>query len=78
MDNNIKRYNYIYNFGAKIIKNYINEVPELRFGQLMSNFGTWLKINKKIDIFYIEDEDFLTYFNEFTKEMRKTYVKCEN
>ena len=44
----------------------------------MANFETWLKIDKNLDIFYIEDEDFFTYFNEFTKEMRKTHVKWED
>lgn len=73
----LERYNYIYHFGSKIIKKWI-DVSELRFGQTMSNFERWLKINKKIDIFYIEDEDFLTYFIEFAKEMKDKYVKCEN
>lgn len=73
----LERYNYIYHFGSKIIKKWIN-VSELRFGQLMANFETWLKIDKNLDIFYIEDEDFFTYFNEFTKEMRKTHVKWED
>lgn len=52
-------------------------ISGLRFGQLMNNFSVWLK-RKGIDIFYIEDEEFLTYFNEFTKEMKKLYVKWEN
>ena len=41
----LERYNYIYHFGSKIIKKWI-DVSELRFGQTMSNFERWLKINK--------------------------------
>ena len=69
---------YIINFGANIAVSWMLHIPELRFGQTMSNFERWLKINKKIDIFYIEDEDFLTYFIEFAKEMKDKYVKWEN
>ena len=68
---------HIINFGANIAVTWMLNIHELRFGQLMNNFSVWLKRKGK-DIFYLEDEDFLTYFNEFTKEMRKTYVKWEN
>ena len=68
---------YIIDFGANIAVNWMLNISGLRFGQLMYNFSVWLK-RKGIDIFYIEDEEFLTYFNEFTKEMKKAYVKWEN
>lgn len=34
-------------------------VPDLRFGQLMSNFFVWLAAGEQyIDPFYLEDEEF--------------------
>ena len=68
---------YIIDFGVNITVNWMLNVSGLRFGQLMYNFSVWLK-RKGIDIFYIEDEEFLAYFIEFTKEMKKLYVKWED
>ena len=43
--------------------------PDWRFGQLMLNFMSWFVNKYKRDIFYIEDDKFLIFFNEFINEM---------
>lgn len=42
--------------------------PDLRFGQLFSNFNCWLIYEKHIDPFYIEDDKLLKLFKEYMKE----------
>ena len=39
--------------------------PDWRFGQLMSNFFGWLYSEKKIDLFFPEEDEMLKYFKEF-------------
>ena len=41
--------------------------PELRVGQLMSNFEQWLKDTQGIDIFYIDNERFVDLLKEYLK-----------
>lgn len=41
-----------------------NEIPDWRFGQIMSNFECWLK-GKGIDIFFPEEKEMLKLFKEF-------------
>ena len=36
-----------------------------RLGQLIVNFQQWVARKKKIDLFYVEDEQFNAYFKEF-------------
>ena len=38
--------------------------PELRIGQLMSNFEQWLKSEYGIDIFYLDDVRFVQLLEE--------------
>lgn len=42
-----------------------DEFQDWRFGQLMSNFVSWLWQEKNIDIFFIEENRFLELFREF-------------
>ena len=39
--------------------------PDWRVGQLMSNFFGWLYSEKKIDLFFPEEDEMLKYFKEF-------------
>ena len=41
--------------------------PELRIGQLMSNFEQWLKNEYGIDIFYLDDVRFVPLLEEYLK-----------
>lgn len=41
-----------------------NNVPDWRFGQLISNFEYWLK-GKEIDMFFPEEKEILRLFKEF-------------
>ena len=53
---------------------FINEIatlwqtyfPDWRFGQLMTVFENWVKVNTSYyDLFYIEEDRFLELFKEF-------------
>lgn len=39
-----------------------------RFGQLMMNFSSWVQYEKKLDLFFPEEEQMLTYLREFCGE----------
>lgn len=39
-----------------------------RFGQLMMNFLSWVQCEKKLDLFFPEEEQMLTYLREFCGE----------
>lgn len=39
--------------------------PDMRFGQLMSNFFGWLYSEKKRDCFFPEEDEMIEYFKEF-------------
>lgn len=41
---------------------------DLRFGQFMSNFFSWVIYTKKIDIFFPEEVEMLTYLKEYCGE----------
>ena len=53
---------------AKIAGLHCENCPELRIGQLMSNFEQWLKEQKKIDIFYLDDVRFVRLLEEYLKD----------
>ena len=42
--------------------------PDWRFGQVMSNFERWLKEIKNVDIFFLEEDEFMALFREFVKK----------
>jgi len=42
-----------------------NTFPDLRFGQLISNFFGWLWSNKGIDCFFPEENRMLEYLKEY-------------
>ena len=41
-------------------------LPDWRFGQLCSNFFGWLVSEKKIDLFFPEEDQMIKYFKEYT------------
>lgn len=41
--------------------------PDWRFGQLCSNFFGWLMSNKKIDMFFPEENKMIEYIREYAK-----------
>ena len=57
----------MYNHYAKIAGLHYANHPELRIGQLMSNFEKWLKNKYDIDIFYLEDARFVPLIEEYLK-----------
>lgn len=42
--------------------------PDWRFGQLCSNFFGWLVSEKKMDLFFPEEEQMITYLREYCGE----------
>lgn len=55
----------VFNVYSHIAINHARYCPELRIGQLMSNFEQWLQDEKGIDIFYVEDVRFIPLLTEF-------------
>ena len=41
--------------------------PDWRFGQLCSNFFGWLMSEKKIDLFFPEEDEMIKFFEEYAK-----------
>ena len=39
--------------------------PDIRFGQLILNFSSWLINEKSVDIFFPEEDKLLKYFEEY-------------
>jgi len=54
----------------KIKKIHQEKVPFFRFGQLITNFETWHKMNYGNDTFYLEDAEYLCRFEEFILNIR--------
>lgn len=52
-------------FLKEIEKVWKSRVPDWRFGQLMFNFANWLYENYKIDIFFVEEKEFIKKLKEF-------------
>lgn len=43
-----------------------DEVPDWRFGQLVSNFFRFLTVEKgTYDVFFLEDDEFFSYLEEY-------------
>ena len=47
--------------------------PDLRFGQLMSNFFGWLMSEKKRDLFFPEEDEMMEYFREYANSVSPLY-----
>lgn len=57
-------------FLDEVRKLWETQCPDLRFGQLMSNFETYLKNNYGFDLFYLEEYEFLDLFKDFVNESK--------
>lgn len=52
---------------------HMTTCPDLRIGQLFSNFEVWLKKEVGTDIYYLEDYRFLEYLEKYLDSI--TYIK---
>ena len=57
--------NRLYKFYNTLLNKHLSTCPDWRFSQLMLNFFIWHKNKYKTDGFYIEEDVFLTRFDEF-------------
>jgi hypothetical protein len=46
-------------------------LPDWRIGQLMSNFFGWLMSEKGKDLFYVEEDAMIKYFEEYCLSMKR-------
>lgn len=53
-------------FYEDLKKIHKEKVPDWRFGQFISNFQSWYGN----DVFYLEENQFMSKLNEFFEEMR--------
>ena len=58
--------NRLYSFYNQLLTIHKEKFPDLRFGQLMSNFINSLLQEKALDVFYLEEDDFINYFKEYS------------
>jgi len=47
--------------------------PDMRFGQLMSNFFGWLYSEKKRDCFFPEEDEMIEYLREYANKTSLFY-----
>ena len=60
--------NRCYGVGAKVWCGWRLSAPDQRFCQFIMNFFAWVKA-KDIDPFYLEDEEFLKYFQDYCESI---------
>lgn len=58
-----------YSYQYEILKLLHQELPELRFGQVFSDFFDWLKKQGK-DPYYMEDSRMYFYFKEYINSIK--------
>lgn len=56
-------------FYEEFCKLHKENLPDWRFGQLISNFFGWIYQTKKVDIFFPEEKKMIEYFREFVNEI---------
>ena len=57
--------NRLYDFYRQLQEIHITYFPDWRFGQFCSNFFSWLVSEKKVDLFFPEEEQMIKYIREF-------------
>lgn len=57
--------NRLYDFYRKLQEVHLTKYPDLRFGQIVSNLFLWISNEKKIDPFFVEEEEMIKYIREF-------------
>lgn len=60
--------NRLYDFYDQLIQIHKQSFPDLRFGQLMCNFFSWLQSSKERDCFYIEENEMIEYLKEYANK----------
>ena len=65
---NIRNPNRLYNFYNEVTRLHMTHFPDWRTGQLWLNFLSWLQNEKKIDPFFSEESEMLTYLKEYCGE----------
>lgn len=75
--------NRLYKFYSELTKIHIKHYPDLRFGQFICNFFDWLDMKtKKIDPFFLEENELLRLLKEYVKEEKMdingSKYKCEH
>lgn len=61
--------NRLYDFYKELQAIHIRYFPDWRFGQLMSNFFSWLTSEKDVDIFFPEEDEMIEYIREYTESL---------
>ena len=56
-------------FYDKLKEIHKENVPDWRFGQLISNFLQWLYVEKGMDVFFPEEDKMLKLFEEYFEKM---------
>lgn len=59
--------NRLEDFYGQMKEIHIKYFPELRFGQLMSNFFGWLMVERKRDLFFPEEDEMMRHFEDYAK-----------
>lgn len=60
--------NRLYGFYDKLRDIHIKYFPDWRFGQLCSNVMGWIFSKKKCDPFFLEEDTYLRYMEEFANQ----------
>ena len=66
----VRDINRISPFCEKLAEVWAKNFPDLRFGQLMSNFFGWLYAEKGKDMFYVEEKPMIEYFEEYCNALK--------
>lgn len=65
---NIRNPERLDKFYLQLCEIHKNSFPDWRFGQLCSNFFGWLVSEKKMDLFFPEEDQMITYLKEYCGE----------
>lgn len=60
--------NRLFNFYNELCRLHMTYRPDIRFGQFVYNFNSWLKEYKHIDIFFPEENEMIIYLKEYCGE----------
>lgn len=63
--------NRLDNFYTTLCKIHKESFPDLRFGQLMSNFFDWLAGTKQVDSFFPEEDRMINYIIEYRDSFKR-------
>lgn len=60
--------NRLYNFYNEVTRLHMTYFPDWRVGQFWMNFLGWVQNEKKLDLFFPEESEMITYLKEFCGE----------